>query len=232
MIDLEINKAVTDLMAGVVFGHGLAVGPPGSELRAAVGEIVERVRRDGMSGGEPRRESVRGLLRAGGYKPAGRNKPSQEYLLRTVTESGELPAILNAVDWLNAVSLESGFPISLLAATRLGERAAIRYGQTGERFVFNRSGQELDLAGLICVCAEGGQGSVPLGTPIKDSMAGKITPDDRDVMAVIFAPRSTTSADELSGWCENLAGGFSRYCGGGRSEVAIRSSTAGRGSDG
>jgi DNA/RNA-binding domain of Phe-tRNA-synthetase-like protein len=232
MIALEIHEAVADLLAGVVSGHGLVVGPSSSALRGAVSETVERVRRDGMSGGEPRRESVRGMLRAGGYKPAGRNKPSQEYLLRTVTESGELPAILNAVDWLNAVSLESGFPISLLAAARLGERAAVRYGRTGERFVFNRSGQELDLAGLICVCAEGDQGSVPLGTPIKDSMAGKITPDDRDVMAVIFAPWSSTSPDELSGWCGKLGSGFTQYCGGGRYDVEIRRSTTRRGGDG
>src|SRR4029079_3798290 len=109
------------------------------------------VLKEGMAGGEPRREAVRRKLRAGGFKPGRPNKPAQEYLLRTLTEGGSLPAILNVVDALNVISVQSGLPISLLAIERLGSQAIVRYGKPGEKFIFNRSGQELDVEGLICV---------------------------------------------------------------------------------
>jgi DNA/RNA-binding domain of Phe-tRNA-synthetase-like protein len=226
MVSVTIDGAVKDLQIGVVFGQGLTIGPGNSDLRRAIEQRVSQVVERGPSGGDPRREAVRGMLRAGGFKPAGRNKPAQEYLLRTVRESGALPFIFNAVDWLNAVSLASGIPISLLAAERLGERAVARYGRQGERFVFNRAGQELDLAGLICVCAVQGSDSAPLGTPIKDSMAGKISENDRNVVAILYAPQQAVSEDELSGWCAELGEGFRRFCAAERYDARIERSSA------
>jgi DNA/RNA-binding domain of Phe-tRNA-synthetase-like protein len=221
MIEVEIAGDITDLLAGLVSATGMAIGPSNSELRAACADVVERVLQQGPAGGDDRREAVRRMLRGRGFKPAGRNKPAQEYLLRTVTESRELPLILNAVDWLNAVSLQSGLPISLLSASRCRGRIHIRCGTEGERFVFNRTGQELDLTGLICIYSEG-QDSVPLGTPIKDSMQGKIGVDDRDVLAVIYAPRSAVTSDELGGWCTQLAQGFQQFCGAESCEIFMR----------
>ena len=80
MIEVQIEPGVKDLRPGIVFIRGLRVGPSSVELRAACADIVSGVLKDGMGGGEPRREAVRRMLRAGGYKPAGRNKPAQEYL--------------------------------------------------------------------------------------------------------------------------------------------------------
>ncbi|MGE0756115.1 MAG: phenylalanine--tRNA ligase beta subunit-related protein [Pirellulaceae bacterium] len=213
MIPIHIDPEVGHLLAGIVLARGLHIEPASPALRAACDEIVATVLRDGMGGGDLRREGVRKLLRAGGFKPAGRNKPAQEYLLRTVTETGALPQILNAVDWLNAISLESGLPISLLSASRFAAGGVIRYGRPEEKFVFNRTGQELDLAGLICICADQGEETVPLGTPIKDSMHGKIGADDPDVVAVIYAPPFAVSNDELARWCDKLSRGFTQHCG-------------------
>src|SRR5438128_5584946 len=48
------------------------------------------------------RETVRALLRQGGFKPTGRSKPASEYLLRAVGD-GSLTAINLAVDACNIV---------------------------------------------------------------------------------------------------------------------------------
>src|SRR5262245_26418776 len=52
------------------------------------------------------RESVRQLLRQGGFRPTGRSKPASEYLLRAAGE-GKLSTINLAVDVANIVSLHS-----------------------------------------------------------------------------------------------------------------------------
>src|SRR5258707_14770108 len=63
------------------------------------------------------RETVRALLRQGGFKPTGRSKPASEYLLKAVREGG-LASINLAVDVCNIVSLHSGLPISVVDLDR------------------------------------------------------------------------------------------------------------------
>src|SRR5687768_10323822 len=63
------------------------------------------------------RGRIRDLLRAGGFKPTGRSKPSSEYLLRAAAE-GKWPAVNVAVDVGNVVSLHSGIPISVVDLDR------------------------------------------------------------------------------------------------------------------
>lgn len=151
-----------------------------------------------------RRESVRALLRKGGYKPSGRNKPAQEYLLRCVREGSGLPSILPAVDVLNACSLQFGLPISMLGRRYFEKICRLRIGLPEETFIFNSGGQELGLEGLI-VCAGGSDGRVPLGTPVKDSMAGKITQEDKDVVCVIYGNREEVTVNEIEGYAQELA---------------------------
>ena len=122
---------------------------------------------------ESRREAVRGLLRRGGFKPSGRSKPAQEYLLRCLYD-GNFPRINPAVDCLNAISVRIGLPISMLDKSRFPDALRVRVGRREENYVFNSVGQELDLNGLITVCG-GLEAAEPLGSPVKDSMAGKIT---------------------------------------------------------
>lgn len=208
--EVFVDPRVLGLKLGIVFATGMQLAPSSAEQLQQQAAAVKTLLETGVAGGDARREAVRRLLRAGGFKPAGRNKPAQEYLLRTATESGSLPAILNAVDALNQVSLCSGLPISLLSAAQVGTRARVRYGVAGERFVFNRSGQELELEGLICVCSSD-HADQPLGTPIKDSMAGKVTEADHDVMAILYAPESISAA-ELADWTRQLADLFQQWC--------------------
>ena len=114
-IRLAIDAAVQDLAVGLVEAKGLRIAESSGELGAFCRSAVEQVSRQGVAGGDERRDAVRRLLRHGGFKPAGRSKPAQEYLLRTANDPATFPAILNAVDVLNVVSLRSGLPISLVA---------------------------------------------------------------------------------------------------------------------
>src|SRR5580704_9799664 len=59
------------------------------------------------------RETVRSLLRQGGFKPTGRSKPASEYLLKAVRDK-LLSSINLAVDACNIVSFHSGLPISVV----------------------------------------------------------------------------------------------------------------------
>jgi DNA/RNA-binding domain of Phe-tRNA-synthetase-like protein len=211
-IRLTIDAAVQDLAVGLIDAKGVTIAEPSDELRQYCRRQVDQVAQSGTVGGDERRDAVRRLLRHGGFKPAGRNKPAQEYLLRTASDPAAFPAILNAVDVLNIVSLKSGLPISLVAPERVNAPLLIRYGRTGERFVFNRSGQELNLAGLICLCGRDAIDVMPAGTPVKDSMHAKVTHDDHHILACIYAPRSAVPCDELQRWITELGDGLSRWC--------------------
>jgi len=213
MIDVKLDPAVVDLAVALVEATDVSIEVSSHDLRAYCDEVAERVIREELPGGEPRRGAVRQLLRHGGFKPAGRSKPAQEYLLRTVRQESGLPRIWNVVDLINAVSLDSGFPISLVSIGRAGVKLVIRYGDAGERFVFNRAGQELNLGGLITICSRENAGSVPRGSPVKDSLEAKVTDEDRHVLACIFAPASDVDSTELRTWGTTVGEGFVRWCG-------------------
>lgn len=209
MIKVAIDPSVSNLTVGLVEGRGLTISPSNEPLREYCQSVVATVIQEGLAGGENRRAAVRALLRAGGFKPAGRNKPAQEYLLRTVTEQEAIPSIYNAVDLINAVSLASGLPISLVALERVPPALLIRYGKAGESYIFNPSGQELDVEGLICVCSHDDH---PWGSPVKDSMNAKVNEDDADVVACVFAPSDCVEREELLGTINKLQEGFRNWC--------------------
>ena len=184
---MEVVNQLTakGLRAGIVRADDVAVGPTGAALEQALTELVA-ARAAPAAGDFPPadlKEAVRALLRTPAFKPSGRSKPASEYLAQAARE-GRFPRINNLVDALNFASLASGLPISLLDADVVGSRLVLRHGRPGERYVFNATGQEIDLDGLICACAS----DAPLGNPIKDSLAGKIKATTRRVVAVVYAP--------------------------------------------
>ena len=114
------------------------------------------------------RMRVRDMLRHWGHKPAGRGKPASEYLVRAVGEGG-LGSINLAVDICNIVSLHSGFPIALVDLDRSRPPFRVAPGPEDGSYVFNATGQEMSLKGLICLFdAEG-----PCGNPVKDAQRVK-----------------------------------------------------------
>ena len=127
------------------------------------------------------RTAVRDMLRVGGYKPTGRGKPASEYLIRAATE-GTLGAINLAVDICNGVSLHSGFPISIVDLDRARDPFRIEIASEGTSYVFNASGQEIDVAGLVCLFdAEG-----PCANAVRDSQRTKTHAETRSTLSVIW----------------------------------------------
>jgi DNA/RNA-binding domain of Phe-tRNA-synthetase-like protein len=134
---------------------------------------------------EETRQAVRDLLRWGGYKPTGRGKPASEYLVRAATE-GALGSINAAVDACNVVSLHSALPISLVDLDRAVAPLRIGLAAAGSSYVFNASGQTIDLEGLLCVHdAEG-----PCANAVKDSQRTKTNAETTATMSVIWGVRS------------------------------------------
>jgi DNA/RNA-binding domain of Phe-tRNA-synthetase-like protein len=128
--------------------------------------------------------AVRDLLRHGGFKPAGRNKPASEYLIKAV-ETGWLSpdkGINAAVDTLNAVSLHSGLPISVIDLDKA--EGPFRVGICGPEtsYVFNPAGQELKLDGLLAL--HDAQG--PCANSVKDCQRTKTHDGTMRTLSIVW----------------------------------------------
>jgi DNA/RNA-binding domain of Phe-tRNA-synthetase-like protein len=146
------------------------------------------------------REAVRRLLRHGGFRAAGRSKPASEYLLKAVSE-GKLPSINLPVDVCNIVSLHSGLPISVVDLDRT--RAPFRVGvaSQGATYVFNATGQAIDLGGLLCLFdAEG-----PCANAVKDAQRTKTGPGSGRTLSLVWGTVELPGrAAETAAWYRDL----------------------------
>ena len=127
------------------------------------------------------REAVRALLRHGGFKPTGRSKPASEYLLKAVRE-GLLSPINAAVDACNVVSFHSGLPISVVDLDRARPPLRVGVAPAGASYVFNASGQAIDLGGLLCLFDADG----PCANAVKDAQRTKTGPETRRTLSLIW----------------------------------------------
>jgi DNA/RNA-binding domain of Phe-tRNA-synthetase-like protein len=131
------------------------------------------------------REAVRQLLRHGGFKPTGRSKPASEYLIKAVAE-GKLASINVAVDACNVVSLHSGLPISVVDMDRAKPPFRVGIADPGTSYVFNASGQMIDLGGLLCLFDADG----PCGNAVKDAQRTKTGPETRGTLSIIWGTKA------------------------------------------
>lgn len=184
---MQVNNQLQDrgLLAAVVVARGVVVEATSEKLKALLDHLVDQ--RKNQEFPSEVKEAVRNLLKSGGFKPSGRNKPASEYLAQAARE-GRFPTINNLVDINNYVSLSTGLPISLLNADEIGETLSLRFGKEGEKYIFNSAGQEIDLEGLICSCCA--STDTPLGNPVKDSITGKIKESSSHVVGVIYSPNN------------------------------------------
>jgi DNA/RNA-binding domain of Phe-tRNA-synthetase-like protein len=134
-----------------------------------------------LSADDAVRGAVRDLLRHGGYKPTGRGKPASEYLVRAVGD-GSLNSINLAVDACNVVSLHSGLPISVIDVSLATPPFRIGVAEPGAAYVFNASGQTIDLAGLLCLFDATG----PCANAVKDAQRTKTTPQTMKTLSVVW----------------------------------------------
>jgi DNA/RNA-binding domain of Phe-tRNA-synthetase-like protein len=138
-----------------------------------------------MARSEEVRQAVRELLRHGGYKPTGRGKPASEYLVRAAGEQA-LRSINLAVYACNAVSLHSGLPISVVDVDRLEPPLSIAVSSEDESYVFNASGQEMRIRGLLCLRDARG----PCANAVKDSERTKTSAQTERALSLVWGPRA------------------------------------------
>lgn len=178
---------------------------------AGIGEspgwLVEGLRIDApapMSSSDKIRGAVRDLLRWGGFKPTGRSKPASEYLVRAATE-GALAPINALVDACNVVSLHSGLPISVIDRERAEGALSIVVAPQGSSYVFNASGQSIDVGGLLCLA----DGEGPCANAVKDAQRTKTSAGTREAVVVVWGTRVVPGrAEATARWyaelCERL----------------------------
>lgn len=147
------------------------------------------------------RGKIRDLLRHGGYKPTGRGKPASEYLIRASTD-GALSSINVAVDACNVASLHSGLPISVVDLDRAKPPFTIKVAEEGTSYVFNASGQTIDVKGLLCLFdAEGASANA-----VKDSQRTKTSAETTRTLSVIWGHVDviTNGAPRVFEWYREL----------------------------
>ncbi len=167
-----------------------------------------------LSSSDAVRKSVRDLLRHGGFKPTGRNKPASEYLLKAVA-NGPLTNINVAVDTCNVVSLHSGLPISVVDADKISGQLRVAIAPENSEYIFNPAGQVLKLDGLLCLFDADG----PCANAVKDSQQTKTDDGTTRTLTVIWGTKSlegrTAKAFEwyhrllesIGASCSTIAGG-------------------------
>ena len=154
-----------------------------------------------VSADEGVKTAVRDLLRGHGYKPAGRGKPASEYLARAAG-TGALGSINAAVDVCNAASLHSGLPISVVDLDRVAAPLVVRVGRPSERYVFNASGHEIALAGLLSLCDADG----PCANAVRDSQRTKTHAGTTQALYLLWTPETLREhADRTALWAHDLA---------------------------
>ena len=148
---------------------------------AALLELLSLNVRAPLQSSDAVRAAVRDLLRHGGFKPTGRSKPASEYLIKAASQQA-LSSVNVAVDACNAVSLHSGLPISVVDLDLTREPLRVGVAPQESSYVFNQSGQTIDVGGLLCLFdAEG-----PCANAVKDSQRTKTSPQTRRTLSLIW----------------------------------------------
>jgi DNA/RNA-binding domain of Phe-tRNA-synthetase-like protein len=149
-------------------------------------------------------DAVRRMLRHGGFKPSGRSKPASEYLVRAVSE-GTLGSINAAVDICNVVSLHSGLPITVVDLAKTKAPLRVGIATAGAQYVFNASGQTIDLEGLLCIFDADG----PCGNAVKDAQRTKTDAATRRTLTLIWGTNELPEhAGKAESWYRDLLHGL------------------------
>lgn len=185
---LDLRAFLAEWDAPIGDGDGRALDP--DALRALLGE------RPGALAAPVDTRVYRDLLRHGGFKPAGRSKPCSEYLVRAAAQ-GRLGAINPLVDRCNAACLHSGVPISAVDADCLSGPLSVRIAAAGAEYVFNASGQVIDVEGLLCLF----DGDGPCANAVKDSHRTKTGPATTRALALVWGSTADPGrAAAAAGW--------------------------------
>lgn len=188
MSDLELDGELRGLLRlGAISASPVEVGRRSPALGEEMDELGSRLaeRYSGLAPAEiealaPARE----LYRSFGIDPT-KTRPSSEALLRRVLKGKPLPAILNAVDLCNFLSLEFMLPLGLYDSAKIDGEVALRKGRPGESFGGIRKG-DVNLEGRPVLVDRQG----PFGNPTSDSLRTSVDDSTTALWLVIFAPAS------------------------------------------
>jgi len=158
--------------------------------------------------GDELRAALRDMLRQAGYKPTGRGKPASEYLRKAASE-GTLGTINAAVDVCNVVSLHSGIPISVVDLDRSHAPHSIAVARGALPYVFNASGQSIDIEGLLCLFdAEGA-----CANAVKDSQRTKTHAGTVSTLSILWGARGLEAElDRAQAWYRELLSRLGAKC--------------------
>jgi DNA/RNA-binding domain of Phe-tRNA-synthetase-like protein len=161
----------------------------------------------GRTPGEiPGLQAARRLYHAAGVDPT-RTRPSSEALLRRVLKGQGLPAVNNAVDAGNELSLRTLLPLGLYDAQRIQGPVELRQGRAGESYPGIRK-NEVHLEGRLGLFDDGGA----FGSPTSDSPRTCVTESTHRLLLVLFAPGATPDSG-LQTALELGEALFARWCG-------------------
>lgn len=179
--------------------------PLGSQADPRLGTLMQLEADTPVHRSDTIKAEVRNLLRHGGYKPTGRGKPASEYLIKAVTQ--ELLSPINlSVDACNVVSLHSGLPVSVVDLDRVQPPLRVDLAPEDSTYVFNASGQEIKVSGLLCL--HDAQG--PCANAVKDSQRTKTHDATTRTLSLIWGTNALPDyASEVARWYRSLleAGG-------------------------
>lgn len=173
-----------------------SAGPP-ADLRAACEARARDLFASEGIASHPTASAVRSLFRAAGTDPT-RYRPSSEALLRRVLKGEALPALHPLVDLNNCLSMELVVPCCIVAEETLRPPLTLRAGREGESFLSLRGPIGLEGKPLL----EDAEG--PFGTPITDSVRGKIHPETERAWMVAYLPAGEVTAREAKSVLQRL----------------------------
>jgi DNA/RNA-binding domain of Phe-tRNA-synthetase-like protein len=158
--------------------------------------------------------AVRGMYRRFGVDPT-KTRPSSEALLRRLRKGDALPRINSAVDVCNWCSAETQLPFGLYDRARIDGNVVLRVGREGEAYDGIRK-DTVHVAGRLTLVDALG----PFGNPTSDSARTMVTPETRNLLFVIFAPRALP-AQVVERALDLTACRVREYCGGVETRRAV-----------
>lgn len=210
-LEWDVDLEPSPVRPALIWAEGIAPPLATQTYPAFLVESIENAKRTGETAIPPEtRQRVRRMLRFGKYRASGRGKPASEFLLRAALDDA-FPSVNGPVNVNNAISLESGFPGSIFDEALSGRRLLLRRGRVDESYVFNPSGQSIDLRDLLLVCRRSDSGWQPCGNPVKDSMATKIRPETKNVLAILYVPIDEPE-DSAKRWAARYAELLHSHC--------------------
>jgi DNA/RNA-binding domain of Phe-tRNA-synthetase-like protein len=114
---------------------------------------------------------------------------------------GLLTSINLAVDVCNAVSLHSGLPITLVDLDRARPPFRVSLALPGSSYIFNVSGQSMDLGCLLCLFDADG----PCGNAVKDAQRTKTDTTTRRTLSLVWGSKDLPDlASRTESWYRSL----------------------------